>query len=88
MLIQLYGRLDLAKFYIKVENKDPIYKKTDMGLSINHVDMEGTEGVNQISILIHKFYLEKWSTRREGAKKFQKLSTWFMDNSYSDTCYL
>ena len=31
VLIQVYGLLDLAKFYIKVENKDPIYKKLIWG---------------------------------------------------------
>ena len=38
-------------------------------------------GVFQMSILLHKPYLVKWSTKGEGGSKmFKNLSTWFMDD--------
>ena len=38
------------------------------------------EGVSQMSMLLHKPYLVKWSTKGEGGQKSpKKLSTWFMD---------
>ena len=36
-------------------------------------------GVSQMSMLLHKSYLVKWSTKGEGGKNLQKLSTWSMD---------
>ena len=37
---------------------------------MNHVDMEGGEGLSQMSILLHKTCFEKWSTK--GVKNIQK----------------
>ena len=36
--------------------------------------------MSQMSILLHKPYLVKWSTKGEGVKNFQKMSTWFMND--------
>ena len=40
--------------------------------SINNVDMEGGRGVNQMSILLHKPYLVKGSTKGERGQKYPK----------------
>ena len=53
------------------------------GSSIHHVDMEG-EGVSQMTILLHKLYLVKWTTKGEGSKISKKLSTWVMDSPSRD----
>ena len=51
-----------------------------MGSFINHVDM-ARGGVCQMSILLHKPYLVKLSTKGGGGSKLSKiLSTWFMDD--------
>ena len=46
--------------------------KWNKGASINHVDMEGGRGVSQMSMLLHKPYLVKWSTKGEGVTNIQK----------------
>ena len=55
-----------------------------MGASINHVDMDGRGQLNvHIAMRISLRYLVKWPTKGGGiAKNVQKLSTWFMDDSY------
>ena len=56
-----------------------------MGASINHVDMDGRRQPNvHIAMRIRLRYLEKWPTKGGGeiVKNVQKLSTWFMDDSY------
>ena len=46
---------------------------------IDHVDKAGRgRGVSQMSILLHKAYLEKWSTK--GVQNVQKMLTYCMDN--------
>ena len=41
---------------------------------------KGGGGVSQMSMLLHKPYLVKWSTKGGGGSKIsKKLSTWFMD---------
>ena len=52
-----------------------IGEKGHMGSFINYVDMEG-EGISQMSILLHKPYLVKLSTKGRGSK----MSTCFMDD--------
>ena len=45
---------------------------TTTGSFINHVDMAGGGGVYQLSILLHKPYLVKWSTKGEGGQTCSK----------------
>ena len=42
------------------------------GPFINHVDMAGGEGVYQMSILLHKPYQVKLSTKGGGGQKYPK----------------
>ena len=44
---------------------------TAMVSLINHVDLAGGRGVCQMSILLHKHYIVKWSTKGERGPKSQ-----------------
>ena len=56
--------------YILIYCSKGVFRK---GSFINHVDMTGRRGVCQMSILLHKPYLVKWSTKGGGGQKCSKI---------------
>ena len=58
--------------YDRSATKTPSLVHFSKGASINHVDMEGGRGVSQMSMLLHKPYLVKWSAKGEGGQKSPK----------------